>query len=569
MLKRLVLFLLITFLFVYGCGQNNGPLPEDTQKTDGSIQPQCHVLFGVDGGDWSFIVPLIKQGKLPVFEKIVSRGATGYCISQTMASPVEWTIIATGRPPSENGITGFVVHDPQKGKKTVVSGNLRKVKAFWNILSDYEKSVTVIGWWATWPAEKINGTMLSDLFAYRETIQNTAFPPEIEKKLADHGTLNQERIEKLLHQDFALTFDEGMEQKSTGTEPNLGLFRRDFKYDLEKADYFDFLLKEGQTEQIALFLNSTDIASHLFYRFTSSIRENGNWADDTRLLEHYDRMIEMAYRYAEKPITRIFENISELGSVMIVSDHGFTFVPYAQRMKWNILLEDAGLLFFHQSADKKNFRAIDWSRTLAYYDPRVPLEQGFVFAVQKNIDYGATGFDEITGPSEALEYTRRQIEAIKTQKGTPLFRILDKDTKNNYLILEMNIQDRNLQQGIDVSGHAYPLGRYFAPPHLNGGHRKEGIVLLWTAENRRPDQLTGATTYDILPTMMNLHSLPIAGNLRGHSLMMQHEAHLAEQPQPEYIDTYGLRDVETPESQISASVDATIKNKLKALGYID
>ena len=47
-----------------------------------------------------------------------------------------------------------------------VTSGMRKVKALWNILSDKQKKVAVVGWWATWPAEDVNGAMVSDHLCY-------------------------------------------------------------------------------------------------------------------------------------------------------------------------------------------------------------------------------------------------------------------------------------------------------------------------------------------------------------------------------------------------------------------
>ncbi len=43
---------------------------------------------------------------------------------------------------------------------------MRQVKALWNILSARDRSVDVVGWWATWPAENVRGAIVTDHFAY-------------------------------------------------------------------------------------------------------------------------------------------------------------------------------------------------------------------------------------------------------------------------------------------------------------------------------------------------------------------------------------------------------------------
>ena len=79
--------------------------------------------------------------------------ATDYGIS-----PVIWTTIATGVEPEEHGITDFVV--PTESGDVPVSSSLRKRPALWNMLSRARRPVAALGWWATWPAESLEGALI-------------------------------------------------------------------------------------------------------------------------------------------------------------------------------------------------------------------------------------------------------------------------------------------------------------------------------------------------------------------------------------------------------------------------
>ena len=85
--------------------------------------------------------------------------------AEPLLSPVVWTTIATGKGPDQHRIGHFVAVN-EKGDQLPVTSAMRKVKAVWNILSDAGRRVAVLGWWATWPSEKVNGAMVSDHFAY-------------------------------------------------------------------------------------------------------------------------------------------------------------------------------------------------------------------------------------------------------------------------------------------------------------------------------------------------------------------------------------------------------------------
>src|SRR6185369_1943441 len=101
------------------------------------------------------------QGTLPNLARLRREGASGVLLSEEpMLSPILWTTIATGRSPSEHGILGFLTQ--QAGHVEPVRSDERKVRAFWNVASEAGRRVGVIGWYASWPAEPVNGFLVSD-----------------------------------------------------------------------------------------------------------------------------------------------------------------------------------------------------------------------------------------------------------------------------------------------------------------------------------------------------------------------------------------------------------------------
>ena len=120
------------------------------------------LLVGVDAGDWAVVDPLVAAGRLPAFSRLRSAGRTDTLVATPpLLSPILWTTIATGRPPDEHGVLDFMVDVPGGGQAPVGSAH-RKAPALWTLLSARGRSVAVVGWWATWPAEDVRGTLVSD-----------------------------------------------------------------------------------------------------------------------------------------------------------------------------------------------------------------------------------------------------------------------------------------------------------------------------------------------------------------------------------------------------------------------
>jgi predicted AlkP superfamily phosphohydrolase/phosphomutase len=116
------------------------------------------VLIGLDGADWNIIDPLVAAGKMPNLAGLIGRGSRArlLTISPTL-SPVIWTTIATGVKPERHGIVDFTAVNKDTGAAVPVTSNLRRVPALWNILSSAGRTVGFVGWWASFPAEKVNG----------------------------------------------------------------------------------------------------------------------------------------------------------------------------------------------------------------------------------------------------------------------------------------------------------------------------------------------------------------------------------------------------------------------------
>jgi predicted AlkP superfamily phosphohydrolase/phosphomutase len=106
-------------------------------------------------------------GRLPNFSRLVAEGAPGKLatLQPLQKSPILWTSIGTGVLPDKHGIGGFLA-DAKGGDQVPFTGNVRRVKAIWNILGEKGLKVAVVGWMVTWPAEEVNGYMVSDYIQY-------------------------------------------------------------------------------------------------------------------------------------------------------------------------------------------------------------------------------------------------------------------------------------------------------------------------------------------------------------------------------------------------------------------
>jgi len=288
------------------------------------------VCIGVDAGDWKIITPMIEKGLLPNFERFVTEGATGPLLSmEPMLSPLLWTTMATGKLPEEHGVLNFTVVDPETGIKIPITRLYRKVDAFWNMMSDYGRTVDIIGWLATYPAERINGVMVSDRTGYLAfastgpsdapsgTISPVERHGEIMDLVVEGGDISYEEMKGFMHIDEA----EFEKNRSDTYDPNNPISNMILIYAAAKSyrDVTLHLLERGQPDFLAVYFEFVDAVGHLFMPYAPPRMEG---VSEESYRKFKDAMKE-AYIYQDRVIGEIMERSGPGTLFMFVSDHGF------------------------------------------------------------------------------------------------------------------------------------------------------------------------------------------------------------------------------------------------------
>ena len=315
----LLLALLLAFA---GC--SNEEAPAETPRI---------LFFGVDSGNWNILTPMMQAGELPTLTALVNRGSYGILKSGVpIQSPQMWTSIATGVVPEKHGIMRFTAEIPGTGREVPVTSNMRKVKAFWNILSEADITVGIVGWWPSWPAEPVNGFMIAQrawpVNWSRHGIPFGAARDQSGRLMVEHfdGRTYPEELyaefepfilteEDVTTSDLALLFSD-----PSFTPPAKQFHARwVFAKDKTFADAGLAMLKRYTPEVFAVYLQGTDVVSHYYWGYQ---REEGFTVApaDERL---YGGVVRNYYRYVDGVIASYLAEVGDDTTVMIVSDHGF------------------------------------------------------------------------------------------------------------------------------------------------------------------------------------------------------------------------------------------------------
>src|SRR5262245_64631076 len=156
--QRSSLAVALALALLVSCGAQTSARSLDTRA----------VVIGIDGADWKVIDALAATGALPNLTRLRERGVSGpiETLSDIALSPVIWTSVATGKTAAKHGISWFMVDQPD-GTRVPVRSTNRKTEALWNITAKSDVVPTVLGWWATYPAEDVGGgAIVSDALGF-------------------------------------------------------------------------------------------------------------------------------------------------------------------------------------------------------------------------------------------------------------------------------------------------------------------------------------------------------------------------------------------------------------------
>ncbi len=296
------------------------------------------LIVGIDSADWSVVQPLLDEGRLPNLAKLIDGGVSSdlRSLEPAQKSPVIWTTIATGKLPHKHGIGDALGRSGGK----IMTSNVRRVRTVWDILGEAGKSVTVIGWLVSWPAEELNGYMVTDYFQFapkpdRELPEKLTYPDEIldelERLRVTADAVTDEELLRFARFDEALTKEEarGLAVNELFTEMRainqldqmIGLLRGFIATDRTFVAVAKHLIDRRPTDVCAVYIRGADSSSHKFWAAAHP--------DDVRLpvsrteRRVFGRTVERYYEYADEVLGELVHEFGEDGTIMVCSDHGF------------------------------------------------------------------------------------------------------------------------------------------------------------------------------------------------------------------------------------------------------
>jgi tetratricopeptide (TPR) repeat protein len=283
------------------------------------------IWIGFDGFDFELVDRLAAEGRMPNWKRLVAEGYTARLRSfEPVLSPVVWTTIATGVGPDVHRVLDFQEIDPSTGQKVPISGFSRAVPAVWNVASASGRSVGVVGWWATHPAEEVSGFFISDhaspiLFEGLPRA-GVAYPAAlaagVDQVAARDGVVSDAEIARFVDvplEEIARSRGAGLSNPVAALSRILGATRVEQRI---ARDLYD----RNLPDLMAVYFEGTDVIGHVFGPFVPPETACVSDADFAR----YRRAVDEYYGMIDGILGQWMRRASEDGATLVInSDHGF------------------------------------------------------------------------------------------------------------------------------------------------------------------------------------------------------------------------------------------------------
>jgi predicted AlkP superfamily phosphohydrolase/phosphomutase len=317
---------------------------------------------------------------MPNWKRLTSEGYSATLKSfMPVLSPIVWTSIATDVGPDIHRVLDFQEVDSASGQKVPISGRSRAVPAIWNVATASGRSVGVVGWWATHPAEEVSGFFVSDhvspiLF---DALPRTgvAYPPSlsqgVEQVLARDGVVADAELGRFVAVPEA---EIRRAREGGGLEsPVVALARIVGSTRVQQRIGRD-LYDKNLPDLMMLYFEGTDAIGHVFAPYAPPRMPCISEADFTR----YRGAVDEYYALVDRLLGQWMRRADEDGATLIVnSDHGFKWG--SERPCETSSLRTAAAPFWHRmdgvlavwgarvaaSAERKSASVLDLAPTVS------------------------------------------------------------------------------------------------------------------------------------------------------------------------------------------------------------
>ena len=281
------------------------------------------LLIGWDAADWDVIWPLVHAGKMPALKSLIARGTHGNISTMNPPySPMLWTSVATGKTPDKHGVLGFIEVTPDAQSVRPVTTLSRKTRALWNIFHNQGMRSNLVGWWPSFPAEPINGYVISDRF------QKTHMDPRLQTPISPksvHPWDKSEDFKDLRMFPFEITkahllpFVPQADKVDQDKHKGLNAIAKIVSENTSLHNAATRLLRTTEWDFMAVYYDMIDHFCHSFMKYHPPKHPGV----DPQNHEIFKEAVTGAYLFQDMMLERKLKLVDKDTTIIIMSDHGF------------------------------------------------------------------------------------------------------------------------------------------------------------------------------------------------------------------------------------------------------
>jgi len=304
------------------------PLPAAEARHD--TGPRLVMLL-LDGASLDYILPRVAEGRLPAFSRLLDKAALMdlATVRPTQPDPV-WAAVATGMYPAKNGVRsaasyyarhdwravdllpdhclshilvhlGFVRDEPN-------ASTTWRARPLWSIVSSAGVPVGVARWPLTYPAEELNGFLITDRFHQLvgsiADFDRAASPPDVLPAL-------EAAFMRPVDVSDVMPASAGSRDQS----PEVAALRRDRLY----SRAMHGLAADVHPRFTALRYDGLDVVGHYYLRYTQPRTFHDIPEEDRR---RFSQIIDRYYGFIDSEVAAELDALRAGDLLMVVSGFG-------------------------------------------------------------------------------------------------------------------------------------------------------------------------------------------------------------------------------------------------------
>jgi|GEM_PF-4991795 len=308
---------------------------------NGSWKGPRVALIAVDGLDLDQANRFVAEGLMPNLAHLMKEGATGKIQTLNPAlSPRIWTTIATGVLPQQHGILNIITKDSHTGGIVPFDASHRKSPALWQMASDFGLEVLIVNYWPTWPAEKVNGVIISDLTSQAlrhssvkgsnleiDSLERLTYPLEVFEEvlplIVKESEISAGEIAKFFNASESEISD--IEEKDRwGMHKNIEMLRLALVYDTFSISAGLKLYRDRQPDLFMVYFKGLDLVCHRFWKYHEPEKFPTVSGNEIKVA---GKVIERYYQLVDEMLGKLLMHIPRDSYVIVMSDHGFRADP--------------------------------------------------------------------------------------------------------------------------------------------------------------------------------------------------------------------------------------------------